>query len=323
MNKQILVTGGAGFIGSNLAEALLKEYPGSEITCLDNFDAFYDRSIKERNVEYLLKTGRFRVVEGDIRDAHLLDTLFSGNKFDIVFHIAAKAGVRPSIQSPLEYHEVNIMGTQNILDAMVKYKVPKLIFASSSSVYGGNTKTPFSEKDPVNIPISPYAATKRAGELICYVAHHLYGLQVACVRFFTVYGPRQRPEMAIHKFTRMIDEGKALPAFGDGNTERDYTYIDDIIQGLVNISKTPIGYEIVNLGESETTKLKELIEQIASALNKKAIVEWMPPQAGDVDRTFADVSFAAEKFGYKPQVKIHEGVKKFVEWYKLINKIED
>ncbi|MGV3558419.1 GDP-mannose 4,6-dehydratase [Larkinella arboricola] len=317
--KTYLVTGGAGFIGSNLCEALLDKDPRSHIICLDNFDNFYHRSYKETNLINLKKSQRFTLVEGDIRDQKLVQQLFSTNQFDEVIHLAAKAGVRPSILAPNEYYDVNIIGTQNIIDAMVKFKVKRLIFASSSSVYGANTKVPFSEEDAVNVPISPYAATKRAGELICYVAHQLYNIEIACVRFFTVYGPRQRPEMAIHKFTRMIEEGTVLPAFGDGSTERDYTYVDDIIQGLIALSHSEFTYEIINLGESETTKLRDLISFIEDSLEIKAKIDWMPSQPGDVDRTFADISKASLRFGYKPKTKIKEGIKKFVEWYKVNN----
>ncbi len=261
------------------------------------------------------KKTNFSLIEGNINDQDFLDDLFKNNRIDVVFHLAAKAGVRPSIQCPNEYYEANINGTQNVINAMVKHNVNRLIFASSSSVYGSNSKVPFSESDPVELPISPYAASKRAGELVCYVAHHLYNLNVACIRFFTVYGPRQRPEMAIHKFTNMIDNGLPIPAFGDGSTERDYTYIDDIIQGLVNVSKKEFKYEILNLGESETTKLKDLIYYIEKSLRKEAKINWMPSQMGDVDKTYADISRAAELFDYRPNTKVKDGISKFVEWY--------
>ncbi len=313
--KNILVTGGAGFIGASLCEALLALNSEIAIVCLDNFDPFYDKGIKEKNIRDLLTNPRFVLVNGDINDVNLLSGLFTQHKFDLVYHLAAKAGVRPSIDFPNDYYEVNIKGTQNILDAMVKHKVKRLIFASSSSVYGMNTKVPFSEEDPVCDPISPYAASKRAGELICSVAHRLYGLNIMCVRFFTVYGPRQRPEMAIHKFTRMIDEGLPLPAFGDGNTERDYTYIDDITQGLISLAQSSFEFEIINFGESETTKLKELIAYIELSLGKKADINWMPSQPGDVDKTFADISKATTHFQYRPKTKVKQGIENFVQWY--------
>ncbi len=313
--KNILITGGAGFIGASLCETLLAQNKEATIVCLDNFDPFYDKAIKEKNIKELLNNPRFVLATGSITDTGLLNTLFLAHNFDLVYHLAAKAGVRPSIDFPNEYYEINIKGTQNILDAMVKHKVKRLIFASSSSVYGANTKVPFSEEDPVCDPISPYAASKRACELICSVANKLYGLNIMCVRFFTVYGPRQRPEMAIHKFTRMIDEGLPLPAFGDGNTERDYTYIDDITQGLINLAESDFNFEIINFGESETTKLKELIAYIELSLGKKANINWMPSQPGDVDRTFADISKATNKFKYQPKTKVKQGIENFVQWY--------
>ncbi|MEX1122865.1 MAG: SDR family NAD(P)-dependent oxidoreductase [Balneolales bacterium] len=311
--QTILVTGGAGFIGSHLCDKLISE--GHRVICLDNFDDFYARSLKERNLEDLNKQQNFQLVEGDIRDLELLDQLFAENDFDKVIHLAAKAGVRPSISDPALYQDVNLRGTQNILDCMKKYEVGKLLFASSSSVYGGNTKVPFSEKDAVDNPISPYAATKRAGELICYTYHHLYNINIACLRFFTVYGPRQRPEMAIHKFTRLIHTGEILPAFGDGSTQRDYTYVDDIIQGITKIADSNFTYDIINLGESQTITLKDLIGSIGRNLGIQPKINWLPEQPGDVTITYADISKARNAYGYQPTTDVDTGVGKFVTWY--------
>lgn len=309
----ILVTGGAGFIGSHLCDKFIAQ--GHSVVCLDNFDDFYERSIKESNIEELKDADRFTLVEGDIRDPELLDQIFSKYAFSHVVHLAAKAGVRPSIKDPLLYQDVNIRGTQLILDCMKKYKTGKLLFASSSSVYGGNTKVPFSEKDEVNNPISPYAATKRAGELMCYTYHHLYNINIACLRFFTVYGPRQRPEMAIHKFTRLIRNGEDIPAFGDGSTQRDYTYVDDIIQGITKIAESDFGYDIINLGESRTITLKNLIITIGNKLGIEPKVNWLPEQPGDVNITYADISKAKSRYGYRPETDVEAGIGKFVDWY--------
>lgn len=311
--QTILVTGGAGFIGSHLCDQFIND--GHAVICLDNFDDFYERSIKERNLENLKKQENFKLVEGDIRDLELLDQLFAAHDFDMVVHLAAKAGVRPSISDPALYLDVNLRGTQCILDCMKKYEVDKLLFASSSSVYGGNTKVPFSEQDAVNNPISPYAATKRAGELLCYTYYHLYNINVACLRFFTVYGPRQRPEMAIHKFTRLIHNDEEIPAFGDGSTRRDYTYVDDIIQGITKIAEKGFTYDIINLGESQTITLKDLIRTIGKKLGILPKINWLPEQPGDVTITYADISKAKSEYGYKPTTDVETGVEEFVNWY--------
>ncbi len=312
--KTILVTGGAGFIGSHVIERLLAE--GSRVVGLDNFDSFYDPAVKRANLASALKHSNFRLIEGDIRDESVLAGLFREERVEAVFHAAARAGVRPSIQNPVLYHDVNVHGTTRLLEAARSAEVENFVFASSSSVYGVANRTPFSEEDPADFPISPYAATKRAGELICYTYHHLYGLPVTCLRFFTVYGPRQRPEMAIHKFTRLIDSGRPVPVFGDGSSRRDYTYISDVVQGVVRALATPQPYEILNIGESQTTELRELVTKIETALGKKAQIEAMPPQAGDVPLTFADVSKAKRLLGYEPGISIEDGLKKFVEWYR-------
>ena len=309
-----LITGGAGFIGSHAAERLLAR--GDRVIGLDNFDPFYSRGIKEGNIRSALAHPSFRLAEGDIRDAETVSRLFAEEKPDAVFHSAAKAGVRPSIADPLGYQDVNIRGTLVLLEAARKAGVRHFVFASSSSVYGENPKVPFSEDDFVDHPISPYAATKKAGELLCHTVHHLSGMPVTCLRFFTVYGPRQRPDLAIHKFTRLIDEGQPIPVFGDGSTSRDYTYIDDIVDGVVRAIDRPDGYRIINLGESTTVTLSEMIAEIERALGKKAVIDRQPLQPGDVPRTYADVEKARRLLGYEPRMPFREGIERFTAWYR-------
>ena len=308
-----LVTGGAGFIGSHLVERLLAE--GQRVICLDNFDDFYEPALKRRNLTQALKDSKFCLVEGDLRDEDLLHKLFPEEKIEIVAHLAARAGVRPSIENPLLYADVNVRGTLNLLEACKKHKVRRVVFASSSSVYGNNLKVPFAEEDPVDNPISPYAATKKAGELICHTYHHLYGMDVACLRYFTVYGPRQRPEMAIRQFTRLIAEEKKVTLFGDGSSRRDYTYIGDAIEGTIAALGREHGYEIYNIGESQTTPLSQLVQWIEEQLEKKARVEYLPAQPGDVERTYADIRKASERLGYRPRTDIREGLALFIRWY--------
>ncbi|MBI3595842.1 MAG: GDP-mannose 4,6-dehydratase [Nitrospirae bacterium] len=312
--KTILVTGGAGFIGSHVVERLLTEE--NRVVCMDNFDSFYEPAVKRANIKWAMNQSNFRLVEGDIRDEQTLARLFREERIEAVFHAAARAGVRPSIQDPVLYHDVNVHGTTRLLEAARSTPVKNFVFASSSSVYGVANHVPFSEEDPADFPISPYAATKRAGELLCYTYHHLYGIPVTCLRFFTVYGPRQRPEMAIHKFTRLVDEGLPVPVFGDGSSRRDYTYISDAVEGVLRALAHPQLYEILNIGESQTTELRDLVIKIEKALNKKAQIQDMPLQAGDVPLTFADVSKAKRLLGYQPRTSIEEGLKKFVEWYR-------
>jgi UDP-glucuronate 4-epimerase len=313
-----LVTGAAGFIGSHLVDALLAR--GERVVGIDNFDRFYDPEIKRRNIAPALSSDQFRLVEGDIRDRALMAELFASEQFEGVFHLAARAGVRPSIEDPLLYQSVNVEGTTVLLEAMRAAGCHRLVFASSSSVYGDSPTVPLRESDQVDNPISPYAATKKAGELLCYTYHHLFGFDVACLRFFTVYGPRQRPEMAIHKFTACIARGEELPMFGDGSTARDYTYIDDIIQGILAVEKRLAGYRIVNLGESATTTLKDLVAMIAENLGVAARTTTLPNQPGDVTITCADISVARE-LGYAPTTPIRDGIRHFVEWYREQNVI--
>lgn len=312
--ENVLVTGGAGFIGSHVCERLVSE--GARVTVLDSFDSFYDPAIKQRNLQGLTGQSGFRLVEGDIRDAALVEEVFAAGRFDTVIHLAARAGVRPSLEASSLYHDVNINGTVVLLEAACRHGNPRFLFGSSSSIYGNNEKIPFAEDDAVDRPVSPYAATKRAGELTGFTYHHLHGLDVICLRFFTVYGPRQRPEMAIHKFTRLVDEGSPLPRFGSGESIRDYTFIDDIVDGVMGAARHGQGYRIYNLGESRTTSLTQLIDLVATALGKKAIVDPQPEQPGDVRRTFADISRARDEIGYAPSVEMEEGIARFVSWYR-------
>jgi UDP-glucuronate 4-epimerase len=312
VSKKFLITGAAGFIGSHLCERLISD--NHFVAGLDNFDPFYDRKIKESNIKSLLKSNKFKLIEGDIRDATCVEAICRDN-VDIMVHLAAKAGVRLSIADPIGYADCNINGTVILLEAAKKYNIKKFIFASSSSVYGNNKKVPFSESDNVDFPISPYAATKKASELICHTYHHLYQMDITCLRFFTVYGPRQRPDLAIHKFARLIEQDKPIPVFGDGSMMRDYTYIDDIIDGTVAAIKKCGGFEIYNLGEAKSVRLDDLIREIEKSLGKKAIIERLPLQPGDVEKTFADVSKARKMLGYNPNTEITVGLGKFIEWF--------
>ncbi|OWY73436.1 epimerase [cyanobacterium TDX16] len=308
--QTILVTGAAGFIGSHLCERLLAD--GRRVVGLDSFDSFYDPKIKRANIAGCLTNSNFRLVEGDIRDADVVAGALKG--CDLVVHLAARAGVRPSIEDPLLYQDVNVRGTNIILETMRKLGMKKLVFASSSSVYGNNKKVPFSETDVVDNPISPYAATKKAGELICHAYHHLFGMDITCLRFFTVYGARQRPDLAIHKFAKLILAGKSIPVFGDGSMMRDHTYIDDIIAGVVAAVDHCGGYKIYNLGESRPVSLSDLIAAIEHAVGKKAIIERLPLQPGDVHQTYADVSRAKAELGYEPSTEIEAGLARFASW---------
>jgi UDP-glucuronate 4-epimerase len=309
---RVLVTGGAGFIGSHLSDRLLEE--GASVTVLDDFNDFYDPARKRKNVEPHVSNPSYRLVEGDIRDRRLVFDLFRSGGFDIVVHLAARAGVRPSLKDPVLYEEVNCVATIHMLEAAVKFGKPKFIFASSSSVYGINSKLPFSEEDPITSPVSPYATTKRSGELLAFNYHHLHGLDVACLRFFTVYGPRQRPEMAIAKFTAAIEKGDDVSLYGDGSSRRDYTYIDDILDGVRSSIERCRGFEIVNLGGAHPVTLSELISRIETATGKAARLRQLPDQPGDVPATFADVAKAKRLYGFEARVDLSEGLRRFVEW---------
>lgn len=310
---KVLITGAAGFIGSHLCEKLVEE--NFEVICVDNFNTYYDPKIKRKNIENLINRQNIELYEVDICDAEHLKQIFSDHQFDGIFHLAARAGVRPSINDPLLYQQVNIHGSLNIFELARQFEVPKIIFASSSSVYGNNKKVPFSEYDNVDNPISPYAATKKAGELIAYTYHHLYDISISCIRFFTVFGPRQRPDMAIHRFTNLIHKGEEIPVFGDGSSRRDYTYISDIIDGLMSSFKFCSGYEIYNLGDSQTIGLLQMINTIEKYLDKKANLKYLSFQPGDVEITYADISKAKKELNYSPQVYFDEGIRNFIDWF--------
>jgi UDP-glucuronate 4-epimerase len=314
--RNILVTGGAGFIGSHLVDQLLSESSWS-ITVVDDFNDFYSPEIKRSNIKGHLKHSNYRMVEADIRDDAKLAEIFQETDFSVIVHLAARAGVRPSLSEPKLYTETNINGTVNLLELAREHGIKQFVFGSSSSVYGVNEKVPFAENDPIFQPISPYAATKAAGELICHTYSHLYDIRTVCLRFFTVYGARQRPDLAIHKFSKLITKGKPIQVFGDGSSRRDYTYIDDIIQGV----RSAIDYdrsihEVFNLGESQTVTLTELIELIEKSLGQKAVIDRQPWQPGDVPATFADISKSRRLLDYDPKTKIQDGIPKFVEWFR-------
>lgn len=316
MKRRFLITGGAGFIGSNLVDRLLAS-DVEHITVVDDFNDFYEPEIKRANIREHLADPRYKLAEVDIRDRAALENIFAGRDFDCIVHLAARAGVRPSLTEPELYSETNINGTLNLLELARHHNIKQFVFGSSSSVYGINAKVPFSEDDPIRQPISPYAATKGAGELICHAYSHLYGIRCVCLRFFTVYGPRQRPDLAIHKFAKLISEGKSIPVFGDGTTRRDYTYVDDIIAGVVAaIEYEGSDYEVFNLGESRTVELRELISLLEKELDTHAVIDRQPPQPGDVPQTFADVDKARKLLGYNPQTQIEEGIRRFIEWFR-------
>ena len=314
--KNILITGGAGFIGSHLVDRLLSEGDW-QITVIDDFNDFYDPSIKRANIKNHLAHPNYRLVEADIRDLDAVSRAFKETDFDCIVHLAARAGVRPSLTEPRLYVETNINGTMNLLELARERGIKQFVFGSSSSVYGTNEKVPFSEDDPIFNPISPYAATKAAGELICHTYAHLYNMRIVCLRFFTVYGARQRPDLAIHKFAKLISSGKAIPVFGDGTTRRDYTYIDDIIAGVrAAIYYGESNYEVINLGESRTVELRELISLLEEALGQTAKIDRQPMQPGDVPQTFADITKARRLLNYNPQTQIEGGIKQFVQWFR-------
>ena len=315
---RVLLTGGAGFIGSHVAERLVDR--GDEIVIVDSFVPFYDPAIKRRNVERVLASGKASLIEADICDLDRLDSAIGDTQIDAIVHLAARAGVRPSLEQPLLYVRTNVEGTQSLLELARKKAIRPFVFGSSSSVYGDATPVPFSEDAAATQPISPYAATKRAGELACHAHAHLYGLSVICLRLFTVYGPRQRPDLAIHKFARLMSRGEEIPFFGDGSTERDYTYVDDIVAGIEaaldwSVTAPSGAFETVNLGESVTTPLSRLVEMIAAELDITPRLKRMPAQPGDVQRTFANVQRARDLLGYDPHTTMDEGIRRFVEWF--------
>ena len=319
-----MVTGGAGFIGSSLIDELLKT--NKKVVAVDNFNDYYNPKIKENHIKEILdnmsrsgiKPDNFKLYLEDIRNRNKMEEIFANHKISIIIHLAAMAGVRPSIEKPDLYYDVNINGTLNLLEAARNNGVVKFIFISSSSVYGNNPKVPFREDDPVDNPISPYAASKKAGELICYTYHHLYEMSVACLRLFTVFGPRQRPDLAINKFIRLLMASQPIPVYGDGSTQRDYTFIGDIIDGIMKtidwLNKTEKKYELFNLGSSRTITLSEMIATIEKALGIKAVVDRLPFQPGDVDKTFADISKAKEVLGYHPGKAFEDGIKDYIDW---------
>ncbi len=314
---RVLVTGGAGFIGSHVADRLAAR--GDDVVILDSFDPFYDPLIKRRNIEGVLASGRAVLVEADICDSEGIENRLSDTAIDAIVHLAARAGVRPSLDRPLDYARTNVEGTLSVLELARRRSIRPFVMGSSSSVYGDATPVPFSEDEPAADPISPYAATKRAAELMCRSHAHLYGLTVACLRLFTVYGPRQRPDLAIHKFARLMTEARPIPLYGDGTTERDYTYVGDIVMGIEraldwSVARRPGQFEIFNLGESETTSLSRLVDMLSAELGVEPVIDRLPPQAGDVQRTFASVSKARSILGYAPATSMEQGIRSFVEW---------
>jgi UDP-glucuronate 4-epimerase len=313
---KVLVTGGAGFIGSHLVDALLAR--GDHVTVIDDFNDFYSPASKSANLASarLAFGDRLSVVEADLMDADRIRQVVHSGQVDQIVHLAARAGVRPSIDNPRIYMQVNVEGSVNVLEAARHAGVPKVVLASSSSVYGINSKVPFSEGDPLVSPISPYAASKMAMESLGHTYHHVYGLDVVILRFFTVYGPRQRPDLAIRKFTTLMAQGKPIPVFGDGSTARDYTYVDDIISGVVAAMDTPISFDVFNLGESRPIQLSRLLGTLESALGVRAVIDRRPPQPGDVPRTFADVQKARRDLGYRPTTSIEDGVGRFIDWFR-------
>lgn len=313
---RLLLTGGAGFIGSHLAEALLRR--GAELLILDDLNDYYDPALKRANLQEVGRTGAFEFVHGDICDAPLVGSLFDRFRPGTVVHLAARAGVRPSLEQPALYQRVNVEGTAVLLEAARRHGVERFVFASSSSVYGAASRVPFSEDDSVRAPISPYAASKIAGEALCHVYSHLYGIRIACLRFFTVYGPRQRPDLAIRKFAQLIAAGRPVPVFGDGTTGRDYTYIDDIVAGILAAMDHGARFEVFNLGNSSPVLLKDMIATLERVLGRSAIIDRRPLQPGDVPITYADISKARRLLGWTPRTPLEEGVRRMVAWLGLI-----
>lgn len=316
--KTYLITGGAGFIGSTLADFLLKS--GNKVVVVDNFCDFYNPKLKEKNIEKNLNNENYKIYKVDITNKDGLEKAFEENKIDSVIHLAAMAGVRPSIENPILYQNVNNLGTQNILEMLKKYNIKKIVMASSSSVYGNNKEVPFKETDIVDYAISPYAATKKANEVMAHVYHKLYDINIILLRFFTVFGPKQRPDLAINKFVRLMLNNEKIPMYGDGTTSRDYTYVDDIVDGIYKalnyVDNNNNVYEIINLGNSNPISLRDMINIIGESLNIKPDIEELPMQQGDVDITFADITKAKDMLGYNPKTSFKDGINKFIEWYK-------
>jgi UDP-glucuronate 4-epimerase len=313
--KNILVTGGAGFIGSHLVDALLAD--GAAVTVVDDFNDFYAPAVKRLNLAAHIGNSRFRLAAIDICDGDKLREVFAAGNFDVIVHLAARAGVRLSLETPFLYYQTNVQGTLNLLELAREFAVRQFVFGSSSSVYGCNAKVPFAETDDISRPISPYAATKIAGETLCHTYSHLYGIRTICLRFFTVYGARQRPDLAIHKFARLIEEGKPIPVFGDGTTRRDYTFVADIVTGVrAAIDYATSDFEVFNLGEAHTVELREMISRLEENLGKRANIESLPAQPGDVPQTFADIGKARRLLGYNPQTCFADGIKDFVRWFR-------
>lgn len=317
--KTYLITGGAGFIGSTLTDRLLNE--GNKVIVIDNFCDYYDPLIKENNIKDYLNNSNYKLYRGDIRDKDILNKIFIENKIDVIVHLAAMAGVRPSIENPLLYQDVNGMGTQNILEEARNYNIKSLVMASSSSVYGNCKEVPFKEDMIVDFAISPYAATKKANEVMAHVYHKLFNMNIIMLRFFTVYGPRQRPDLAINKFTKLMLEEKSIPMYGNGSTSRDYTYVDDIVDGIIKsadyVTKNKDVYEIINLGSNNPISLKDMINTIADVLEVIPKIEELGMQPGDVDRTYACIDKAKKLLGYEPKTTFKEGIEKFIKWYKI------
>jgi UDP-glucuronate 4-epimerase len=310
--ERVLVTGAAGFIGSTLVDRLLGE--GRTVVGLDAFDPFYPEEQKRANLEGAFASDRFQLVEADIRDADALERIFGEGRFDAVVHLAALAGVRPSLERPARYADVNVHGTSAVLEAAVRHGRPRIVFASSSSVYGERSDGPFLETDPVERPVSPYAATKRAGELVAHTFHHAHDLSVTCARIFTVYGPRQRPDLAIRKFTDCMLAGNPIPVFGDGSSLRDFTYVDDLVEGLVRAVDRDLGFAILNLAGGRKVSVLEMVRTLERELGITAQIDHQPLQVGDVSRTWGDITAAREALGYAPEVAFEEGIRRFVAW---------
>lgn len=311
---KVLVTGGAGFIGSYVTKYLLNR--NDSVICIDDFNDYYDPSLKEYRINEFKKNENFKLYRSDIRDFNILNKIFVENKIDKIIHLAARVGVRASLEDPILYEEVNVNSTVKLLELAKEFRVKNFVFASSSSVYGDSTKLPFSEDDPVDKPISPYGVTKRAGELLCYSYNRLYNIPITCLRFFTVYGPKGRPDMALFKFTKLISDGNEIPVFGHGDMKRNFTYVDDIVNGVIACLDRELGFEIINLGGGETTELKTFIEVIEKEVGRTAKWKSLEMQPGDMKVTWADCSKAKRLLGYKPRVSIEEGIKLFVQWFK-------